>query len=733
MQFFEHPFSKVDPEVVREALVAVASRNIDVFPKFLEVMRQLYHEKYPPHILAVGAGYGLQAGVSRHGIGKGLSSKIEQHHVEVLQALALMLPEEEWGQSPAPPSDMEKAFDTINELADAFHYRRFKALERERDEQARAVLLLQERLRLHTQAVRNWGSYSQVIRISTEVYEPLDDLFRDVLGFSASDLISTGRYLVSFVEERSNVRFRWLRRVFREQKIPRIVRAYYKNLPLVDGDLDEFMKIIPPETTREQLLSMLLSHADLLLVETMQFTATQVARASRLPEHVVQRVLDALTLSPGDLRSENPEHLFMANPIWTAPIMALEGQYFCPIPQGIFSHIHSIMHSLADKAGVLPQLTERRADYLEKRVGDLLAAALPSATVRNGVKWRVRDTGYETDHIALIDKTVVIVEDKSAALTGPGLRGAPDRVRRHVRDLIADPSEQSARLEAMIWRAKAGDADAAQCLAPFELDFGGVERVVRISVTLDDFSVLSSAESDLKKAGWIPVDSALAPTFNLADFESVIEILGKPSFLLHYFSERQRVQKGGHIFALEKDFLGCYLDTGLNLGDLKERKLAVSLIGMSKSIDHYYNSGDAGVVVSKPKPKLAPYMGSLVSAIEAKAFPGWTTITSDLLRCGTYDEQRRLEEMLAELRIKVQRSWRDPEHQCSLAVQSHALQGTVVVFFVYPPQLTERRKEIAKDLASQIFDTRDCGRCVVICRNTCRWNEPYASVLLFSP
>jgi hypothetical protein len=732
MQLVEHPFSRMDPEALKAALAAVADRKIDEFPKLVDVVLQLFREKYPPHILSVVAGYSLLAGVSQHGVGSRLSSKVEQHHVEVLQALALMLREEEWGQPPAAPGDMQKAFDTIEQLADAFSFRRFKAMEREHDEQARAVLLLQERLRLHTQSVRNWGSYSQVIRISTELYAPLDDLLRDKLGFSASELISTGRSLVDLLEARSNVRFRWLRRVFREQKIPRIVRAYYKNHPLVVGDPDELIKVIPAGTTREQLMSRLLAHADLLLDEVMHVTATQVAQASGLSEEVVQRVLDSLSLSPGDLHDENPEHLFMANPIWIAPIIALDGRHFCPIPQSIFSHINGIMHSLADNAGVLAELEGLRATYLEGKVGRLLATALPSAAVRDGIRWLAGDIGYETDHVALIDKTAIIVEDKSAALTGPGLRGAPDRVRRHVRDLIADPSEQSARLEATIWRAKAGDVDAAQCLAPFDLELGGVERVLRISVTLDDFSILSSAELELKKAGWILPELALAPTLNLADFEAVIEILERPSFLLHYFSERQRVQKDGHIFADEMDFLGCYLETGLNLGDLGEQKLLLTLTGMSKPIDRYYNSHDAGVLVSKPKPKLAPYMGSLVSAIEAKAFPRWTTITSDLLRCATYDEQRRLEKLMAELKAKVERNWRDPRHQCSLVVHSHPLRGTVVVFFLYPPQLVERRKEIAEELASQIFDSRDCDRCVMICRNTSRWNEPYASVLIFS-
>jgi hypothetical protein len=731
LQVFEHPFSRMDPAVVRAALLAVADKRIEEFPKLLDGILQLFREKYPPHILAVVACYGLQAGVSQHGVGKRLFSNIEQHHVEVLQALALIVPKGEWGQSPAVPKDVQNAFDTVRDLAVAFHRRRLKAAQEERDEQARAILSLQERLRLHTQTARNWGSYLQVTRISTELYAPLNDLLRDAVGFSASDLILTGQTLIELLEERSTARFKWLRRVFRERNIPRIVRAYYKNHPSIGDDPDQLIKIIPPGSTREQLLLMLLSHADLLLMETMRYTAHTVAQASRLSQVVTTRVLDALSLSPGDLHDTNPEHLFMGNPVWTAPIIVSDGEYFCPIPQSIFIHINSIMYCLAERAGILYQLRGRRAGYLEKKVGGMVAAALPTAVVRNGIKWRVGEVEYETDHVALIDKTAVIVEAKSAALTGQGLRGAPDRVRRHVRDLIADPSEQSARLEAMIWRAKAGGADEIQSLVPFYLDFDEVERVVRISVTLDDFSALASAERDLKDAGWIPAELALAPTLNLADFETVIEILEKPYFLLHYFAERQRIQKDRHIFAAEMDFLGCYLDNSLNLlWDLQDQKLLLALTGMSKPIDHYYDSNDAGVVVSKPKPKLTRYMTSLVNAIERRAFPGWTTVTSDLLRCVDYTEQGRLEKKLAELKTKVERNWRDPEHECSLIVRSPALHGTVVVCFAYPPQLAERRKEIAEDLVSQIFDNSNCDRCVVIGRNTSRWDEPYASILL---
>ena len=92
----------------------------------------------------------------------------------------------------------------------------------------------------------------------------------------------------------------------------------------------------------------------------------------------------------------------------------------------------------------------------------------------------------------------------------------------------------------------------------------------------------------------------------LADFETVIDILERPAFLLHDFAERQRVQKEGHVFADEIDFLGTYLENGLNLGDLEKEKLNVALTGASAPIDHYYNSADAGVNVPKPRPRLSP-------------------------------------------------------------------------------------------------------------------------------
>lgn len=121
LKLFRHPLSAAEPAAVREAFLKIAERTTGEFPTLIETILQGFREKYPPHILAVMAGYGLSAPVSDAGVStKRLTSKIEQHHNELLQALMLMLPISEWGYPPASPADIQKTIDSIVDLADAF-------------------------------------------------------------------------------------------------------------------------------------------------------------------------------------------------------------------------------------------------------------------------------------------------------------------------------------------------------------------------------------------------------------------------------------------------------------------------------------------------------------------------------------------------------------------------------------------------------------------------------------
>jgi hypothetical protein len=161
-----HPFFGIDPEIAKAALAQLGKKSAEDFPSLLDAIIHVLREKNPLQILATLAVYGLQAAVSDEGVSdKSLIPTLSQHHIEIVQALVLALPIKEWGAKPTVPNDIQRVVDEMDELAKAFHQRRLKDVESAQDLQARTVLELQERLRLRTQLVRNWGYFSQVVKI----------------------------------------------------------------------------------------------------------------------------------------------------------------------------------------------------------------------------------------------------------------------------------------------------------------------------------------------------------------------------------------------------------------------------------------------------------------------------------------------------------------------------------------------------------------------------------------
>jgi hypothetical protein len=726
-----HPLSGVEPEVVRSALLEMASNREREFPALLSGLQDIFRSHYPPHILAVVGGYGLQAGVGADGVSdKSLIPAIEQHHIELLQALILALPESEWGEAPAESGNIQFTIDSVVKLAEAYFQRRFLAVQNAANQQQRTVLALQERLRIHTQVTRNWGHFLQVVAMSTELYQPFDEALRAVHGFGATDLITLARDMTSLLEERHTERMRLLRRIFREHKIRRIVRLYFRDYPGTKGDPEEFIRQIPPHATVEMVMRYLLMDADITLPVLCVFSVQELGERTGLDPAVAENVLATLAVKPGALHAVDPEHFFLGNPVWKAPLMAVGGDYFCVMPQAILSHIHDILSPLIAAAGLRNKLEARRAAYLEDKAAALLKQAMPAAEFRRNVKWEVEAAEYETDLIAKLDRTVIIVEAKSGSLSARGLRGAPERVQRHVRDLILSPSDQSARLENLVRDASAGGTDALRILAPFGMEFRGVDQVVRISVTMEDFSVLASAERELRDAGWIPNDAALAPAVNIADFECVVDILPRPALFVHYFMERDRFQKAVEVLGFEMDFLGLYLATGFNTGDLEDGQPHLSIIGMSSVIDKYYTSLYAGVTLEKPAPRHQAYFKRLIDQIEEKAFPGWLRASVDLLRLADYDEQADIVRAIESLRDTVRRTWRDPNHRCSVMVCPPHIRETAAVFFVLPAVLMEKRRELVENLLMQVREFTDRSRCVVVGRCIEHWDDAFSFIFV---
>lgn len=730
-----HPFDGVPSEELREFFHKKGQRSAEEFPSLLTAIDDRLGRWFPPFFIASIAGYGLLVGVGSEGVAsEGFGQKIQQHHVEMLQALALRRPAESWGDEPPDPQTVQEMIDDLIGLAEAFHSRRLIAVAEERSEQERIVLGLQERLRSHTQIVRNWGYFSAVVRISIELYGPMDAALSERLGFSATDLIKVAGSLISSLEDRASERMRKLQIVVRATSVEDAVKAFFAEFAKFEGSPDEFLASMPDGITLEDVKYRLLALSDIELMEHCVADVPYLAQTSGCSRSVVGKVLAKLSHRPGALKEGNVEHYFMTNPVWVAPGIDLGGEYFFPAPQCVFSHIHAIMASLAEEAGQKKALESRRAEYLETAIKKIVAAVFgDAASIARGAKWKRSGVQYETDLICRVDRTILIIEAKSAALSPEGLRGAPDRARRHVRELIVDPAEQSQRLKQLILDAKLGSEEAVAVCLELDIEAGDVDSVVRVSVTLDDFSVISSAEGDLKSAGWVPADLGLAPTMNLADFEVVADVLSEPAFFIHYLAERERIQKTIDVLGFEIDFLGLYLETGFNFASIENGDTGLVIIGMSAKLDKYFGSLDAGVVISKPAPRISDELAKIISAVGERRAKGWTTISVDLLRVGNLDEQRRLFKALKQLRRSVSKEFKNPKHLCSLVVSLPAHHEACVVFYVYPHVLRHRRDDVLAEIAGNAMANQGRGRCTIVGRMLERWEQPYQFVALAYP
>ncbi len=715
----------------KKAVLAAAQYSVDEFPATLKIVTDELRKSDPLGIVSTFAAYGLQTLAGREGVNSNSVLKdIQQHHAELLMAFMMTIPLDEWGGDPFTPDTMEKVFDAMPKVAESFLHQRILAAEGVTDKQQFTVLSLQERIRFHTQAVRNWGYYSDVIRISSDLYRPLDDQLRPHFGFGASDLIEVMAVVVKEFERRHSEHYMRLAKIIRSPNVRQMVRNYYKYVPGLQGEPEDLLAAIPPGISRDGMMGMIMAHCDLRHSERASFTVAEIADHSGKTENVVEAILKSLSRAPGSLAGTKPEHLFLANPIWDAPGIDLGDHFVFPIPQMAFSHIHRVMARLGEEAGIKTQLENRRADYLEDRLEETMRKALPGATIVPAAKWKVDSEQFETDLLGTLDRTVLIAEAKSNHLTPQGLRGAPDRVKRHVSDMVLYPSQQSARLAALITSAKEGDAAADAIVRQIGIDPTSVDQIIRISVTLDDFSVLSAAEADFKEIGWVPADHELAPTITIADLICIADILDHPLTFLHYLGERIYLQKTFSLLGDELDFLGLYLITGFNIAGVQEEDSIFSPSGMSEPLDQYYMSRDAGITLPKPKPKLRPLFSSIIKQLEKRRSPGWTTIGLHLLSSADPSEQKTIERNLTKLRAMVRKNFREPGHICSLQVQPSLQRNARIIFYVFPEALRAESRKTMEGLAAEAMENERVHHVVVFARCTERWDVPYEAVLL---
>ena len=730
---FPNPLEGLSDDQRRLAIEEVAKKSDEKYHESLSDLREILRRSDPLLALSQISCYGLSVGVNeKAGVTK-LDSDCEifPFHVEILQALSLQIEPRELSVKPFGPDVLKEVWNNVKTLCDAHNFRRFDPKGVDLPDDEKTIALAQELMRGTTQAHRNWGYQSQIKRIARELYRQFDERLLEARGFSVSNIFDVFEAMVVEVESRQTSHFNSLAGVFETSGTDRrlLVENYHAMIGLGKEQAERFVEHVNvQEVPLDGIRAMVIAHYNLRLPDVYTFFAAELAESLDLDENRITVILDQYALGWGALSGYETEHLHLSNPVWEKPLVKLgDGEYFCALPSGFFSFVMPCMEAVLSPFSAA--VSDRRAEYLESKVAEIVKRRFPASNAKSNFKWVEDQRTYETDLIVFIDSFALVIECKSGKVTSPALRGAPDRLRKHIQELLIDPNVQSSRLKTCIEFLSSNPTVADPISQQIGYDLTKVHKIVRVSVCLEDFGTIQSNLKQLEDSGWLPTDFVPCPTMNLADFETIFDILEHPVQILHYLIKREAIETSIIYLADEIDLLGLYLTTLLDIGDV-EPNIELALTGMSASLDTYYNSLDAGVMLAKPRPEVSPLFASIFSQLEQRNPDRWTEI-GVALNMFSPDDQKRGTKMLVQLEKRVHKSWEMPGHKNVLILIPSKASSHALAYVMFKDGNVAEKRRFMDHAAATALESDHVQTVVVIGKNIDRHDTAYDAVALF--
>ncbi|ODA22222.1 hypothetical protein [Photobacterium damselae] len=730
MTQFNNPFYGLSDEERKEALSNIGKKSKEIVIESLEFFEDILRKYDAITLISNIAYYGLTVAVSNSGVSsKESTSGVQQAHVELLQAILLKIPEDEVGLYPITPDVVQSVIDKLQEVSQAFAFSRMSDCSIELSDSESAIRLIQEKLRGHTQIVRNWGFYSQVKTVCKELYSDFDSLLSNKLGFTASDIIATFEALTDIMEDNLSHRFKVLSELNTAKKPFDLLLRYYQLIGQGQKEAEEFARQIDiSRMSKQKVFAMCLSHFDLRMADYYLIDFNKVSETTDLELSTVKEIANLFSYSFGDLTNKETHFFFLDNPVWHKPIIVSNDKYYCILPQLFFSFALDTLDEIVEKYDK-DGLHKRRALYLENKIESIVKTRFPTSKVVSGVKWNYSDVQYETDLIAFIDSHAIIIEAKSHKISKPALRGAPARIKRHLQEILIEPSVQSYRLEQRLNEIR--DANLLDDLVeklPINID--EINKVLRVSVSLEDFATLQSNLHLFEATGWLPDEFVACPSMNIGDFETLFDLLEHPVQIVHYLLRRTELEGNYKFVGDELDFLGLYLSTLLNMGNMvDDPSMEMIITDMSKPIDLYYMSKEQGIDVEKPQPKTSRWFKDIFNTLEHRATPRWSEIGCILNRFPP-DDQRKMVKHIEDLSKIVQRNWKIDGHKNSLIYSPPESSEYALAVVLFKNDNSEKRYDFIDNVSVMGLEPDHVKYCLVIAVNIDQEDYPYHFIAL---
>lgn len=719
-EIFDSPFQNMSEKEREGILKEMAKKSDEKYIESLSELQEIAKKQDPLSLLSILAAYATMGSIKDDGTTKSfLGEEIGQPQAELMQAICLGVPWEENHHLLQTPQNIEIIFETLKDISSSFLYKRLADIDLNWNDNERSIRQLQEFIRGKTQIVRNWGYYNQVISILKELFSPLDDLYIQNIGFSASNVLDFFTVMVETVEEKMNERNIKLAELYATKNACELVYKYHEWRGLEKSKADEFITSLQVnERDIKEVFAMVLSHADFCLSENYTFNKQLFSDTLELDDTVINKLFEIFSYEFGDLKEENPDYVFLANPIWKKPLIRIsDSEIFCPIPQVFFSFAHTTLDALLrsnDKDN--RTLSDHRSNYLENKIEDIVKSRFPEAITISGLKWQIENVEYETDLITFIDSQIIIIEAKSGKISDTAMRGAPKRLQRDLDELLIEPSIQSLRLKNLLLELIANPQKSDPIREKLPVDLAKIHKVHRVSVSLEDFATIQANIKNISDTGWLPENFEPCPTFCLGDFQTIFDILEHPVQIIHYIQQRKILEQNVKYMGDELDLLGWYIETLFNIPNFGDEFSQIMVTGSSKVVDKYYNGKDRGLEVEKPKAKLHLLFEKILVQLEQRKTERWTEI-GVILHMFTPNDQKQLATLLPKLKRNVEKNWRTKGHNNMLILNPNTNSKFALCYIYFNNQTANQRDQFIEAGSAMALEPEHITHCLVIAKN----------------
>lgn len=655
-------------------------------------------------------------------------NSIAQFHVELLQAL--MLQSENKGSKPFLSEDAQKIAILLKKIPENLFNKRLGNIKTVDDLEKNLIVNI-EMFMAQNMTVRNWGYKEQVLRLTKELFEPIDDLIKEKIGLSLTSLLTMLESLLENIEGNMNSRRKIMGDIYNSSNMNEMIDLFIDYYPFFQKE--KLTKISAQYKSKEEFAKYLIFIlGDQIIYEIYSFSLEDCVRLypESVEKELINRVLQNWSYNIGELKDFPTDYIFYGNPVWEKPLIRLNENNYCwPIPGLFLSFIIELLETVFIEDERLKKIYERRrGKFLEDKIEDLFKKGFINSEIYKNLE-RIDEDG-ENDVLILIDSYAIIIEAKSGKISSSARRGSPERLKKEIDKLIIHPSKQAKDFAKYIKNNLLITEFTNKKKEKILIDLSNIKHVFTFSITLDLFGALASRTPVLFEAGLVDKNTEVdvSPSMSLADLETFFELLETDSEKIHYLIRRSQFDKNASYLADELDLLAFYLQTGFNIGETEFEKIYMHLYGLSQEILDTYlvnKELDTPVQVSKPLPRRTDWWQNIIERLEERKTPGWSQMAYTLLNT-SFEDQVKFEKKVNEVKKIVDGEWMNSEHINSVILENGPKKRKeLVIGYCYKNISNEKRNQIMKNNFIETIENADLDRALIIGLDVNKIKEHY--------